>query len=168
MSKAFEAYKEYLALKQHFQGKYDYQKYSGKLSVKESTFEARKDKLFFQKLAKHPDWRGFLIANLSKDEKSWIRTIAYSEESERIYKNWLRKQQSLQYLVKQDLDKLEPDFNKNFIVKNNEHPPLLKMFLSNDIQFETFCVLVDCTGAMKYWCNEMPYCPIWSETQNKV
>jgi len=62
---AFECYKEYVALKNHFtQKSYDYVKYNGKTSVKADSFNSRKDKIFFEKLAKHKDPKGFLIANL--------------------------------------------------------------------------------------------------------
>lgn len=164
----FETYTEYLAIKSHFNGKYDYWKYCGKLSVKQSTFESRKDKIFFQKLAKHSDVKGFLIANLSKDEKGWIRTLAYSEECEKIYKDWLKRQQSLTYMVKQDLGKLDDDFNSNFKVVNNEHPPLLKAYLSGDISLDTISVLLDLTRAIKHWNKEMEYCPVWNEVSGKI
>lgn len=163
----FETYREYLAIKNHFSGKYDYQKYSGKVPVKQETFESRKDKFFFQKLSKHPDVKGFLVANLSRDEKSWIRTLAYSEECESIYKDWLKKQQSLSYVVKQDLGKLLDKFDLNFKVENNEHPEILKLYLSGQITIESFCVLLDLTGAWKHWNNKLPYCPVWSDVYSK-
>ena len=48
----FEVYKMYLALKQHFtKDNYDYQKYNGKVSASEKSFEERRDRFFFKKLA---------------------------------------------------------------------------------------------------------------------
>ena len=65
---AFECYKEYVALKNHFtKPSYDYFKYNGKAKLNPSSFDGRKDKLFFQKLAKHPDVHNFLVANLSEN-----------------------------------------------------------------------------------------------------
>ena len=104
---AFDAYKEYLALKNHFSKPgYDYFKYNGKLKVNADSFNSRKDKLFFQKLSKHSDVRNFLVANLSKNEKAWIKDLAYSEEAEKTYKDWLKRTQSLTYTIKNDLKAL--------------------------------------------------------------
>ena len=52
----YECYNEYLALKNHFtKPEYDYIKYQGKLRTKVDTFQKRKDRIFFEKLAKHED-----------------------------------------------------------------------------------------------------------------
>jgi len=166
---AFECYKEYLALKNHFtKPNYDYFRYNGKLKVNSDSFNNRKDKLFFQKLAKHPDVHNFLIANLSDNEKYWIRELAYSEEAENRYKQWLKRQQSLTYVFKQQLGKLDSDFNQNFIVKDNEHPLLLKLFLGNDIDLETLCILLDLTGAKNHWDSKMKYDMIYDSVKLKI
>lgn len=169
MTTAIEAYKEYLALKNHFtKNSYDYFKYNGKARVNQTTFDARKDKLFFQKLAKQPDVKSFLVANFSVNEKTWIRELAYSEEAENVYRDWLKRQQSLSYVFKQDLSKLDDNFNNNFICKNNEHPTLLKKFLSKDISLETLCLLLELTGAKKHWDNKMQYDLVWDNLRTKV
>ena len=147
---AFECYKEYIALKNHFTNPtYDYFKYNGKVNISYNTFEKRKDKLFFQKLAKHTDVKNFLVANFANDEKSWIRSLAYNEEAEKIYKDWLKKNQSLSYTFKEDLKKLHEDFNTNLICKNNQHPILFKKFLGKEICLETLCLLLEFSGAIK-------------------
>jgi len=169
MMSAFECYKEYLALKNHFtKPNYDYFRYNGKLKVNSDSFNNRKDKLFFEKLAKHPDVHNFLIANLSDNEKYWIRELAYSEEAENRYKQWLKRQQSLTYVFKQQLGKLDSDFNQNFIVKDNEHPLLLKLFLGNDIDLETLCILLDLTGAKNHWDSKMKYDMIYDSVKLKI
>ena len=128
----------------------------------------RKDKLFFQKLAKHPDVHNFLVANLSDNEKYWIRELAYSEEAEKRYKQWLKRQQSLTYVFKQQLGKLDSDFNQNFVVKDNEHPLLLKLFLGNDIDLETMCILLDLTGAKNHWDSKMKYDMVYDSVKLKI
>ena len=169
MMSAFECYKEYLALKNHFtKPGYDYFKYNGKLKANPDSFNTRKDKLFFQKLAKHPDVHNFLVANLSDNEKYWIRELAYSEEAEKRYKQWLKRQQSLTYVFKQQLGKLDSDFNQNFVVNSNEHPLLLKLFLGNDIDLETMCILLDLTGAKKHWDSKMKYDMVYDSVKLKI
>lgn len=169
MMSALECYKEYLALKNHFsKPSYDYFKYNGKVKVNASSFDSRKDKLFFQKLAKHPDVHSFLIANLAIDSKAWIRDLAYSETAEKTYKDWLKRQQSLTYNFKQELSKLDEDFNNNFLIKDNDHPILLKKFLGSEISLETICILLDLTGAKNHWDKKMQYDLVWDNTRTKI
>lgn len=169
MMSAFECYQEYLALKNHFsKPDYDYFKYNGKLRVNVNSFNTRKDKLFFEKLAKHPDVHNFLVANLSDNEKNWIRDLAYSENAEKTYKNWLKRTQSLSYVFKQELGKLDSDFNRNFLVKSNEHPLLLKLFLAKEISLETLCLLLDFTGAKTYWDSKMQYDLVYDMFKIKI
>lgn len=169
MMTAFDCYKEYLALKNHFtKPDYDYFKYNGKIRSNADTFEKRADKFFFQKLAKHPDVRNFLVANFSENEKAWIRNLAYNESAEQVYKNWLKRQQSLSYLFKQELSKLDTNFNNNFACKENEHPLLLRKFLGNEVSLETLCLLLEFTGAKKHWDSKMQYDLVYDTIKTKI
>jgi hypothetical protein len=166
---AFECYKEYVALKNHFsKPTYDYFKYNGKVKLNIVSFEKRKDKLFFQKLAKHPDVHSFLVANLSDNDKTWIKELAYSETAEKIYKDWLKRQQSLSYVFKQELSNLDIRFNENFICRNNEHPILLKLYLGKEISLDTLCLLLELSGAKKHWDSKMQYDLVWDNLKTKV
>jgi hypothetical protein len=166
---AFEAYKQYLSLKQHFSKKgYDYFKYNGKVRTNPTAFESRNDKLFFQKLAKHPDVVHFLVANFLENDKAWIRDIAYGEEAKRIYQDWQRRTQSLTYSFKNELDKLNEDFDSNFKVVNNSHPKLLKLYLRKEISLETLMLLVSAADCLEYWDRKMQYDPIWEEVSTKI
>jgi hypothetical protein len=170
MMSAFDCYKEYLALKNHFSSpNYDYFRYNGKLKVNPTSFDQRKDKLFFQKLAKHPDVHNFLVANLSKNDKAWIKELAYSEDAERVYKDWLKRNQSLTYVVKNDLSKLESPFDDNFLVsKSQSHPRLLQLYLGGHVTLETMCILLDITKAKKHWDSKMEFDPIYDEVRKKI
>jgi hypothetical protein len=170
MMSAFECYQEYLALKNHFtKPSYDYFKYCGKSSAKATTFDGRKDKLWFQKLAKHPDVHNFLIANFAKNEKAWIKELAYSDDAEKTYKDWLKRNQSLTYVFKKELSQLTPTFDANFLIqKNQTHPYLLQMYLGGFVSLETLCILLKLTGAKKHWDSKMEYDPIYEEVKMKI
>jgi hypothetical protein len=170
MMSAFECYKEYLALKNHFSSpNYDYFRYNGKLKVNSTSFDQRKDKLFFQKLAKHPDVHNFLVANLSKNDKAWIKELAYSDDAERVYKDWLKRNQSLTYVVANDLSQLDSPFDDNFIVsKTQSHPRLLQLYLGGHVTLETVCILLDITKAKKHWDSKMEFDPIYDEVRKKI
>ena len=110
----------------------------------------------------------FLISNFTINEKLWIRDLVYSEESEKNYKEWVKRQNSLTYIFKQDLDKLYSFFDANFLIEDMSHPNLLKLYLRKDISLETFCILLDLSGAIKNWDKKLQYDPIWNEVKLKV
>jgi len=165
----FESYKLYISLKNHFsKPSYNYFKYNGKSNLKYESYLKRKDKIFFQKLAKHEDVQNFLLSNFCINDKLWIKDLAYSEESEKNYKEWVKRQNSLSYIFKNDLEKLDNPFDSNFIITDSSHPNLLKLYLRKDISIETFCILLDLSGAIKHWDNKLRYDPIWDEIRLKV
>ena len=142
----FETYQTYLSMKSHFtNSKYDFFKYGGKSRATITSFNKRKDKYFFEKTSrKYSDKEviDFLLSNfVSADNPSnlWIGEIINS--GERTYADWMRRQQSLTYLFKEQSEelfsqiKLEDAFNCS-----KGHPILLKKFLSGKISLETFVI----------------------------
>ncbi len=125
----FESYTTFLALKNHFTtDNYDYIKYNGKVGAKPSSFDTRKDKYQFYKLSKHKDPLKYLISNFVDGDLKWIGDL-FSDDSEKVYNEWLKRQQSLSYIFEQDVKKLCTNFNDCVIVKNGQHPYLLKNYL---------------------------------------
>lgn len=167
----YQAYTEYVALKNHFtQKKYDYVKYNGKLkSTSQKTFEARNDKYLFAKLAKKKDVRGFLISNfIEYGAKKWIGELINNEEADRIYNEWLKRNQSLSYVFKTELEYLNRDFNSNFLCNDDSHPKLLKLYLSKKISLETLLILCDLTECIKMWNVKMASDLVWAEVEMKL
>lgn len=166
---AFDCYKEYLSLKNHFtKPSYDYFKYQGKVRANVKSFESRNDKMFFAKLAKHPDPKNLLLSNFIVDEKLWVKDIAYSETANKIYTDWQKRQQSLLYIFKQELSKLNPDFDSNFKNQDHTHPFVLKLFLRNEISIETLIILTDLTKCLRYWSMQYEYDPVITEIILKI
>lgn len=165
----FEAYKDYLALRNHFNNQtYDYFRYRGKVSGSVDSFNKRKDRFFFEKLAKHRDPHGLMVANFIYNPKSWVKDIAYSEMASKTYDAWVKRLQSLTYLVTEDAKKLDSDFNSNFLVEDGEHPNVLRLYLGGQISLETLVVLTDILGCMGYWNKQMSGDPIWEEVSLKI
>jgi hypothetical protein len=166
---AFECYKEYIALKNHFtKPSYNYFKYNGKSKLNISSFDARKDKLYFMKVAKHPDPRNYILSNLVKNPKLWIKEIAYSSDSEEVYRGWAKRQQSLLYLFKEELSKLNTDFDSNFKVMDQTHPYVIKLFIREEISLETLVLLVDLVKCSAYWSKRFEYDPTVEDVLNKI
>ena len=143
--KPYEAFQTYLALKQHFTNdSYDYFKYNGRVRVNKESFDVRKDRFFFAKLAKKfhnrpEDLRGYLVANLLANSKAWIGVLV-GVKAEEIYLEWKKKNQSLSYQIDSDVaeiaDTLE-DCENMFVCINGQHPPLLSLYTQEDITLET-------------------------------
>jgi hypothetical protein len=160
----FEAYKIYVALKNHFTKEgYDYVKFNGKAKLKQSSFDSRKDKVFFEKLAKHADLENFLIANFIENNRLWIRDLAYSEDAEKRYASWKKRTGSLTYNFKKDLNKIinEP-------AGNHQHPVALRLYLANEINLESLCILLTITRSIEEWNDKLQYDPIWDDIKLRV
>lgn len=165
----FETFKLYVSIRNHFNQKnYDYFLYNGKSRTSQESFEKRKDKMFFLKLSKHEDVLGFLVSNFLENSKTWIKELAYSENAEKIYNDWLKRKQSLTYQFKQDISKLDDDFNSLFKVEHNQHPIILKSYLSGDVSLETFCIMLEITNSKKYLDKSLESDIIWEELSLKV
>jgi len=160
---AFEAYKEYVALKNHFTKiDYDYHRYNGKLRLKIDSFNKRKDKIFFEKIAKKVNVHEFLIANFVLNPKLWIRDLAYSKTAEDTYQSWKKRQQSLTYNFKNDLNKIKDE------PKDHHHPAAIRLFLGNEISLESLCLFVALTGTLKRWDERLIYDPVWEDLRLRI
>jgi len=169
MMSAFECYKEYVALKNHFtKPSYNYHKYNGKSKLSFDSFDVRKDKLYFMKVAKHPDPRNYILSNLVENPKLWIKEIAFSSSSEEVYKDWAKRQQSLVYLFQEELSKLNEDFDSNFKAEDRTHPYILKLYIRKEISLETLVILVDLVRCASYWSKRFEYDPTIQDVLNKI
>jgi hypothetical protein len=167
MASSFDAYAEYVALKKHFTSDYDYLKYSGKLRLKVDTYEKRKDRYLFEKLAKKRDVQGYILANLTKNPRCWIRDIL-SPDGDKNYLEWKKNNQSLTYKFKNDINKLG-DSLSDVIGTTGDHPELLTAYLSGDISLETLIImLIEIAGLKKYYDNVLQNDPIWSDLSTLI
>jgi hypothetical protein len=163
----YEAYKTYCALKRHFQSQtYDYFKYNGKVKASYATFEKRPDRFFFTKLAKHKDIIGFLVANFAIEDK-WVGDLVNEQLAEKAYKDWLKRKESLSYVFKGDIGKLDGLIDSLKVI-DNQHPILLKKYLSKEISAETLIIINHIQRYFGYWSKNMKNDPIWNEQKNKL
>ena len=142
----FETYQHYLSLKNHFTNpKYDFFKYGAKTRASVTSFNKRKDKYWFEKTSrKYNDKEviDFLVSNFTATDNPqnlWIGEIINS--GERNYAEWMKRQQSLTYLFKEQSNEL---FSENELESvfdcTKGHPPILKKFLSGNVSLETLTI----------------------------
>ena len=161
----FEAYKMYIALKNHFNSStYDFFKYNGKTRASTRAFEKRNDKHFFNILAKHKYCQQFIIANIVEDNPNvWASQLANEQQAEDNFRQWRKRIESLTYTFKNDLDQLLPEYNENFKVVDGQHPPLLKLVVQKRISIETLIILNDICSFYKYWSRNITDTVVWPQ-----
>ena len=145
----FEVYKIYLAVKLHFTSKgrsYDFHKHLGRTTARLETFTKRRDRYFFHKLSKSYNNNtivDYFVSNFVTNTNLWVSDII-GKTGDDNYKVWSKKIEALHYYYEQDIDYiLEQDYKLDDLFKsvNGQHPPILKMFLSKKINFETVLIL---------------------------
>ena len=142
----FETYQHYLSLKNHFTNpKYDFFKYGAKTRASMTSFNKRKDKYWFEKTSrKYNDKEvvDFLVSNfVSADnpQNLWIGENINS--GERTYADWMRRQQSLTYLFKEQSEELFSQTKlEDALNCSKGHPTVLKRFLSGKLSLETLTI----------------------------
>lgn len=158
----FEAYKLYLAIKMHFTSpQYDFFKYHGKVNAKIQTFETRKDRFHFAKLARHKDPTGYLVAQFSSGNTTgWVGEL-FTEEAERTYTQYLARQQSVGYNFNVELERLSGDFLSHFKVRDGQHPQLLVLFKRGNVSIETMVILNNLLNFFPIWDRKINDTIIW-------
>jgi hypothetical protein len=142
----FDVYREYLALKNHFtKDSYDYFKYCGKSRATVQSFYKRKDRFWFEKVARQKTDQEvveFFVSNFitcTDPSKLWIGEMI--REGDRRYEDWKKKNQSLSYVFKQETQNLFEDKKIDEVFKCSKgHPPVLKNFLNGNISLETLVI----------------------------
>ena len=170
---AADAYRCYLALKNHFtKDHYDYHKYRGKTRATNAAFYKRKDRFWFEKFARQKDDKeivDFFVSNFiySTDPGTmWIGEMI--KEGEGRYQEWKKKTQSLSYIFKEEVNNLF-DNNKvdDIFDCSKGHPPILKSYLGKKTSLET---LVICDRIFEYRkdFDQKLTDPVWETVSRKI
>jgi hypothetical protein len=167
----FDSYQLYLGVKLHFNSEsYDFVKYNGKVKADLPSFLKRNDRFHFGKLARlyKSELLDFYVANLSLKDK-WVGDLL-DNESDKVYKEWKKRNQRLTYQFEQDVTKLleKKNIQEVLTVNKGQHPYLLKQFLGKKISLETMCILDEITEYSKKWNTLITETLIYPETINKI
>ena len=170
----FDCYKTYIAMKQHFtKDSYDYMRFGNRLPrISINSFYQRKDRFFFEKMSREfadKDIEKFFIANFTAStdpEKVYISDIIKTGRN--TYKEWQKRNQSLSYNFKEDVNKLllGKKFDDVFSCKNG-HPPILRDYLGGRVSLETLVICDKILGYVKDFDKKLnPYA--WSTVSMKI
>jgi hypothetical protein len=169
----FETYQHYLSLKNHFTNpKYDFFKYGAKTRASVTSFNKRKDKYWFEKTSrKYSDEEvvNFLVSNFvssTNPQNLWIGEIINS--GERTYAEWMKRQQSLTYLFKEQSNELLSENGLEELFNCSKgHPKILKEFLSGRLSLETFVIYDKIFHFSKNFDKKLND-PVWETVSLKV
>lgn len=169
----FETYQTYLSLKNHFTNpKYNYFKYYRKTRATVTSFNKRRDRYFFERTSrKYSDKEivDFLVSNFvesNNPQNLWIGEIIGS--GERVYLDWLKRQQSLTYMFKEQSSELFSDTSlKDVLDCSKGHPPIVKRYLSGSLSPETIVIYNKIFGFVNNF-NQKLLDPVWEVISLKI
>lgn len=144
-----EVYQKYLALKRHFDqsSDYDFFTYNGKTNASFDSYLKRKDKMFFEKLArkfsKDDEIIDYMVSNFIHGD-AWIKDMLMPEGVKK-YDDHRKVIESLSYTFKEDLKKIQgkcPHLNDAISILPGEYQPLIfKMLYGKHLHVETVMIL---------------------------
>jgi hypothetical protein len=173
----FKAYKYYIAVKLHYtKDSFDVFKNRGNLKGTREAFNARNDRLMFDKLArKYPvdkDLIQYYVANFAYGNDAAIYS---SEEAETNLLEWNRRKQSITKIFADDCNKILMDACKNKIkssavlnLTNKGYCSILKLFLGNQITLETIRIIDDMLPVVHGWKQNESMLLLWENEVRRI
>ena len=169
----FDAYKQYLALKNHFtKEKYDYHKYCGKSRATVKSFYKRKDRFWFEKIARNKSDKevvDFFVSNFitcTDPSKLWIGEMI--REGEGRYTAWKRRTQSLSYIFREEIELILANADLDTVfARTTGHTPILKKYLSGDISLETLVICDRILGYRNDYDKQLTD-PVWETVSLRI
>lgn len=153
----YQAYVTYLSIRTHFTSPtYNALQFNFKVNTNPTAFEKRRDRFQFNKLAKHPDLVNYLVANFVNGSVGWVGDL-----NEEVYIEWVKRQESLTYTFKSNLEHLVEPFNDNFIVKNGTFPKLYRAYRQSRVTAESLLILDSILRFLPYWNKSIDDTFIW-------
>jgi hypothetical protein len=129
----------------------------------------------FHKLArkyKEEEIVPFLVANFVHNNHTWTKDLL-SDEAREVYTNWIKINQSMSQIFKDDLARLMPnerspkEFNKLFVT-DGDYPKILTAYQVNDITLETLTVLNSMMNFITIWDKKIEDDIIYPKVSLKV
>ena len=169
----FDAYKCYLAMKNHFtKDNYDYQKYRGKVRATNQAFYKRKDRFWFEKFARQKNDKEveeFFVSNFvytTDPGTMWIGEMI--KEGEIRYIDWKKRIQSLSYIFKEEVNSLFDDKQLNEVFDCSKgHPVILRSYLGKKTSLETLVICDIIFEYRKNWDQKLND-PVWETVSRKI
>lgn len=165
---SFEAYVTYLAVKRHFtRGTYDYFKYHGQIKASKEVFDARKDIMKFQKMARirHP-LPEFLAVNLRDAPNMWAGQIMHPD-AELKFLGYRRIMESFPYHLGNALEEIG-HIKDALRIGDGDVPKILNLHLAGQVSLEVLIALDELIGFSKKFDTKLALNPLWDDVSWKM
>lgn len=171
-------YTLYLAIKQHFNGRYDVVKYNWVMRVSDAAYQKRRDKYFFEKLSDKYTLKELTLifmSNLVANQDAWIGDISDADALV-FYREYIGRLKRIKEQFKDDIkniyyfsQKVEVKALSEIFEYNNKVQSsfIFKLLQSNVISFETFLLLDSFLGIVDKH-NEATNDLVWSKYSTKL
>jgi hypothetical protein len=157
----------YHALRLHFTSKYDFFKYQGKTRIK--TISNSHLEIFGMLDRRYStDLQNFYVSNLIENPKIWIGELL-SNDCDKIFKEWNKKNSNLTYIYKQDIINLleeVSDINDLILIKD-DFPLLMQKVMQEKIQLETLLIMNSVLRFFPLWNRDIKDDIFWPGFKNK-
>jgi hypothetical protein len=169
---AFEAYKKYMAVKIHFKNdSYSYFRYGGKVKLTASSFETRKDRYQFHKLAMKfkgnvDDFEIFLASVLRDNPDVWIGNLC-DAPTQTAWKHTKKNLMGLKYHFCNEVKQCD-SLDDALVVRQGEYPKIFKMFQQKKVSAETLCILNGTLNIFNYWDKTIADEIIWPKIKKSL
>lgn len=171
---AFQAYRYYLALKLHFTtDSYDVVKHKGRIKASRDSF--MKHEHMYKRLASqyHDDEVvNFLVSNFVSGDR-WGGV--FDAESNNTYLSWKKRIEALSYTFKSDIQRTLTELNLTsfdasiiFDVQKNQHPYIIRAYMSKNITIETLVILQKLYGFCDKFDNEIEENIVWPDISRLI
>ena len=109
----------------------------------------------------------YFVSNFINNTSKWIGNLL-SQDSEKVFLDYKKNQQSLTYTFKNQIQFLKETQLKNklFEVKDG-HPELFKYYLQGKVGLQTILILNDELNFISYWNNNMNDI-VWENEYKKI
>jgi len=173
----FKAYKYYIAVKLHYtKDSFDVFKNRGNLKGTREAFNARNDRMMFDKLArKYPvdkDLIQYYVANFAYGNDAAVYSF---DDAESNLLEWNRRKQSITKIFQDDCNKIILDACKNKIkssavlnLTNKGYCSILKLFLGNQITLETIRIIDDMLPVLHSWKQNESMLLLWENEIRRI
>ena len=112
---------------------------------------------------------GFFVANFLYNSATWVGDLL-QDDADQLYKKWLKTQQSLTYVFKQDIDRMFDlvEMPEEMLkVVDGQYPLLYNEHLQGKISVETIIILNDILNFFPMWDKKLTDTIRWPDYRRK-
>lgn len=167
----FETYCMFQALKLHFTSEnYDYFKYNGKVKQTIDQFNQKRDKYFYHRLCRRynsDEIQDYIVANLLAESNVWVGKLL-DDDSDELYKSYLKNKQSLSYRFKNDVEHLFTEGSNPFKFEDNNYPVILNEYMRGYVSLDSIIILNDVTNCFAKFDEKLKGDFLWDKLYFKA